>query len=285
MATNTLQARITFCVKTASEWAASTTVLLKGEIGIESDTLKCKVGDGTKAWNAITDYVNVTPAELATILADYAKLNSPNFTGVPTAPTAEKGSGTTQIANTSFVKTAIADAFDGFSSIDYQKYDTFAELPTEGAKGVIYLVPDTHSDSNDSYDEYMWFNNAYEKIGNTDVDLSNYQTKITGAATTITDDNLDASKALISNAEGKVAASTVTSTELGYLAGVTSNVQTQLDNKAAKDHTHSVLIKGGAAAAAVSVGEDGTAELNITNVSTSVLAVPDGDTLVLDGNF
>ena len=62
-------------------------------------------------------------------------------------------------------------------------------------------------------------------------------------------------------------------------------VNEALSNKSEINHTHSVLIKGGATAAAVSVGEDGTAELNVTNVSTSVLAVPDGDTLVLDGNF
>ena len=54
---------------------------------------------------------------------------------------------------------------------------------------------------------------------------------ITGGASTITTSDLSVNKALISNSSGKVAASAVTSTELGYLSGVTSNVQTQLDNK------------------------------------------------------
>lgn len=57
------------------------------------------------------------------------------------------------------------------------------------------------------------------------------QPAITGGATTITSDNLTADKALISNASGKVAVSSVTQTELGYLDGVTSNIQTQLNNK------------------------------------------------------
>ena len=61
--------------------------------------------------------------------------------------------------------------------------------------------------------------------------LETKQNKITGAATTITDDNLTANRALISNSSGKVAVSAVTSTELGYLDGVTSNVQTQLNKK------------------------------------------------------
>lgn len=54
---------------------------------------------------------------------------------------------------------------------------------------------------------------------------------ITGAATTITDTDLTASRAVISNASGKVAVSAVTDTELGYLDGVTSAVQTQIDSK------------------------------------------------------
>ena len=58
---------------------------------------------------------------------------------------------------------------------------------------------------------------------------------ITGGASTIVDDNLTASKALISNSDGKVAVSSVTVTELGYLFGVTSAVQTQLDGKADTD--------------------------------------------------
>lgn len=51
----------------------------------------------------------------------------------------------------------------------------------------------------------------------------------TGAASTIMDDNLTANRALVSNSSGKVAVSAVTSTELGYLDGVTSNIQTQLN--------------------------------------------------------
>ena len=60
------------------------------------------------------------------------------------------------------------------------------------------------------------------------------QDVITGAASTITSSNLTASRALVSDGSGKVAVSDVTSTELGYLDGVTSAVQTQVDAKTAK---------------------------------------------------
>ena len=72
------------------------------------------------------------------------------------------------------------------------------------------------------------------------------QDKITGAATTITDDNLTANRALISNSSGKVAVSAVTSTELGYLDGVTSNVQTQLNGKQGNnDEIQGLRLTGG----------------------------------------
>ena len=68
-------------------------------------------------------------------------------------------------------------------------------------------------------------------VGNIQTALTSKQDVIVGAASTITDNNLVADRALISDSSGKVAVSNVTSTELGYLDGVTSNVQTQLNNK------------------------------------------------------
>lgn len=71
---------------------------------------------------------------------------------------------------------------------------------------------------------------------NIQTQLNGKQAAITGAATTIASSNLAASRALVSNSSGKVAVSAVTSTELGYLDGVTSNIQTQLNNKMDKDN-------------------------------------------------
>lgn len=71
-------------------------------------------------------------------------------------------------------------------------------------------------------------------VGQVKTALNSKQDAITGGASTITDDNLTVNRALVSNGSGKVAVSAVTSTELGYLDGVTSNVQTQLDGKVNK---------------------------------------------------
>jgi hypothetical protein len=57
------------------------------------------------------------------------------------------------------------------------------------------------------------------------------QAAITGGASSIVTANLTADRALISDGSGKVAVSAVTATEVGYLSGVTSSIQTQLNGK------------------------------------------------------
>lgn len=73
------------------------------------------------------------------------------------------------------VQDAINESLSGITGIDIQVVES---LPTTGAKGVIYLVAHTHGEK-DKYDEYVWVasKNSYEKIGNTDVDLSGYVAK------------------------------------------------------------------------------------------------------------
>lgn len=60
---------------------------------------------------------------------------------------------------------------------------------------------------------------------------TNKQDTITGAASTITTTDLTGSRVVVSNPGGKIAVSAVTTTEVGYLVGVTSDIQTQLNSK------------------------------------------------------
>lgn len=53
MAVNTLKTRIQLRNDEAATWVEKNPVLLKGEMGIEVDTGKIKIGDGTKAWNEL----------------------------------------------------------------------------------------------------------------------------------------------------------------------------------------------------------------------------------------
>lgn len=71
------------------------------------------------------------------------------------------------------VQTLINNAISGITGIEFS---VVTSLPATGSKGVIYLVSHSHG-AGDSYDEYIWVNNAFEKIGNTDIDLSGYWLK------------------------------------------------------------------------------------------------------------
>ncbi len=108
--------------------------------------------------------------------------------------------------------------------------------------------------------------------------LSTKQDTITGAATTIVSSNLTASRALVSDGSGKVATNAVTSTELGYLSGVTSSIQSQLNAKIGSSVSiFSFQLANTIATSAttwVGVGVTGG-----TNESTSTIIIPIACTL------
>jgi hypothetical protein len=62
---------------TSAEWSASNPILLEGEVGVETDSKKLKVGDGLTAWISLP-YITLTPSAAASI---YATIASPTFTG------------------------------------------------------------------------------------------------------------------------------------------------------------------------------------------------------------
>lgn len=77
-----------------------------------------------------------------------------------------------------------------------------------------------------------------EKLSKTEADAAYAAKSHTHTATQVT--GLTASRALVSDGSGHPTVSAVTSTELGYLNGVTSAIQAQLNGKAATGHTHAV---------------------------------------------
>ena len=60
-------------------------------------------------------------------------------------------------------------------SIQQFHYEVVQELPQTGANNIMYLVPKSTSQTNNVYDEYV-YSNGWEKIGDTEIDLSNYVT-------------------------------------------------------------------------------------------------------------
>lgn len=105
-----------------------------------------------------------------------------------------------------------------FSGAVWQKVpNTNTVVSVNSYTGAVVLTTDDINE--DASPTNLWFTNLRA------------QSAITGGASTIVATNLTVSRALMSNASGKVAVSAVTSTELGYLTGATSAIQTQLDGK------------------------------------------------------
>jgi hypothetical protein len=107
---------------TASAWASANPTPADGEICIETDTGKIKIGDGVTAYTALSYFTiaNATTSAAGLMSAAdktklngitislYAKLASPTFTGTPAAPTPSEGDLSTKIATTEFVAQQVA---------------------------------------------------------------------------------------------------------------------------------------------------------------------------------
>ena len=113
---------------------------------------------------------------------------------------------------------------------------------------------------------------------NVQTQLDAKQATISGAASTITSSNLTASRALTSNGSGKVEVSAVTSTELGYLDGVTSNVQTQLDAKQATISGAASTITSSNLTASRALTSNGSGKVEVSAVTSTELGYLDGVT-------
>lgn len=244
---------------TAANWVSANPILRPGEIGIETDTLKFKIGNGS-TWTATTSYANVTPSGLTNSLGDYilvadqgnpggpAELDSNGDLIIPensiilwndeahtyhttitaTQPTANRtitlpdSSGT--IALTSDISTAVSNLVDGAPGL----LDTLNEL----AAAV--------------NDDPAFFTTVATNLSNHESDTTNIhgiadtsKLVVTDATQTLTNKTLTSPKI---NEDVSVTATateinvldgiTASTTELNYVDGVTSAIQTQLDSKA-----------------------------------------------------
>ncbi len=93
-----------------------------GEDGIANQQAK-QLANRTAYLKQQTDQAK---KDITNIQGNYAPINSPHLTGIPTAPTAEQNVNSTQIATTGFVKTAIANLVGSAPAA----LDTLSELAT-----------------------------------------------------------------------------------------------------------------------------------------------------------
>ncbi len=123
--------------------------------------------------------------------------------------------------------------------------------------------------------EFQYLNGVSSAI---QTQLDAKQATITGSATTIDTESLTANRAVISNGSQKIAVSDVTDTELGYLDGVTSAVQTQIDSKQATITGGASTIASSDLTASRALQSNGSGKVEVSDVTTTELGYLDGVT-------
>ena len=131
-------------------------------------------------WNATSGDAQILnkPTNISAFENDAGYLTTETDPTVPAwAKAAQKPSYTAEEVGAPTVaemNTAIGEAVGQINSFDMAVVQA---LPTQDiSTHTIYLVPKT-GETNDVYDEYVYINNGWEMIGNTQIDLSDYATK------------------------------------------------------------------------------------------------------------
>nr|DAQ98900.1 MAG TPA: Peptidase [Caudoviricetes sp.] len=210
-------------------------------------------GDGTWQTPADTTYGNATTStsglmsaadkkKLDGIATGATKYSHPTYTAAKsglykvTVDSTGHVSGTTPVAKADITKLGIpsqdttyndasATSHGLMSADDKMKLDGIEA----GANKTTVSTEIAKDDTNPVAGGAVW--NALSNKANAS-SLANKQDKVTGAATTIVSDDLTAGRVVVSDESGKVAVSDITAEKLGYLSGVTSDIQTQIDAKA-----------------------------------------------------
>ena len=262
----------------ASAFSTNTTVTVTWDSGsLSNETLTIYVGALSKTNSSIPDSVigstniadgSVTTAKIADTNVTAAKLASTlDLSGktitFPTGiPAVNIGAGTvdnTELGYLNGVTSAVQTQIDskqatitgGATTITSSDL-TASRALTSNASGKVAVSSVTSTE--------LGYVSGVTSAIQTQLDAK--QATITGSATTIDTESLTASRAVISNSSQKIAVSTTTDTELGYLSGVTSAVQTQLDAKLAKASNLSDLTSTSTARTNLGLGTIATQNAN-----------------------
>lgn len=128
--------------------------------------------------------------------------------------------------------TPLEDAIDslvGFTAVIVD------ELPTTGDLGKMYLILSDSGEEGDIYDEYIWVNNAFEKIGSTATELS------FTVDSTLSDTSENPVQNKIIKAELDSLYSAKANISHVHSIADINNLQSTLNSKASTSHNHSIV--------------------------------------------
>jgi uncharacterized membrane protein YdcZ (DUF606 family) len=235
---NSIATKATLAIDTAADWTSANTVITASTFALESDTGLFKIGNGVTAWTALP-YAGTPSTE---ILAHYAKTTDVHGIAnaadlITTSQLNGQLTGKADLDSPTFVGDVVLPGTTTIAGIVANDLISASELSTElSAKsdlnsptftGTVVLPTNT-------------------SIGNVAGSEIAYLDGVTSSIQTQLDDKLDSTTASttyapIDNANltgivvlpSSTSIGNVSSVEIGYVDGVTSSIQTQIDSKAA----------------------------------------------------
>ena len=253
---------------TASQWTSANPILNAGEMGWESDTNKFKIGDGTNHWADLDYFIDVNstvnPAFGSSITFEGATANDFETTLTMTDPTADRtitfpdATGTVQLRVTDVSDTEIGYLNGVTSAIQTQLDDKSTASKTE-----TFTNKSISLGSNTVTSTLAQLNTAVS-----DADLASLAGSETLTNKTLTSPKINEDVAV-----------TATATELNYVDGVTSAIQTQLDAKAP---LAAPAFTGTATAVNLTISGNLTVDGTTTNINSTNLVVEDKNIVLGD---
>lgn len=121
-----------------------------------------------------------------------------------------------------YTKTEVNNLINGISTMNVS---VVSSLPTTGSTTTIYLVAKSTSTTQNIYDEYLYVNNKWEKVGDTQIDLSGYALS----------SDIPTKTSELTNDSNFVTDSSYVHTDNNF----TNTYKTNIDNNTNSRHTHS----------------------------------------------
>ena len=261
---------------TASNWTTNNPLLYPGEMGIETDTGKFKIGPAVTAptvgtaWNSISSYSNVTPAGLASSLGDYVETTS---VGVKGGIVEMDASGNALILGPGFIVEGTTDNTNE-TTVVFTDPTADRTITFPDATGTVVLADSTNTLTNKTLtspivsglslsdasivfegavaDSFETTLTAGEPTADRTITIPDATDTLVGKATTDTLTNKTLTSPKINENVELLATSTelnildgatLSTTELNYVDGVTSAIQTQIDGKISASSTDTLTNK------------------------------------------
>ena len=207
-----------------------TGTLAQFNTAVSNATLVSTTGSETLT-NKSIDLANNT---LTGSLSEFnSALQSESFVGLAASQTLTNKTLTSPIINTPTVGTSLTlleDAVMIFEGATNDSFETTLTVVDPTADRTVSLPNATDTLVGKATTDTLT-NKSIDSDNNTITNIVNADIKSSAAIAFSKMENLTNSRALVSDGSGDVSVSAVTSTEIGHLDGVSSNIQTQLDTK------------------------------------------------------